>query len=423
MFKKLRNNFVLLNMIIISSVMIIAFTVIYIFMYQKTFKDLQDRLTGLPVGSPRFMENPTDNEIFLGGVLPTDYSLSFNLIVNKEGQLIRINSYVDMPRETYQLAAEKVIDSNKEYGKMKLDDRIWMYHVRGNENLGIRNNFPAIVDSNSYYIVFLDATDSMNSLNSLLLTFIVVGGLMLGVIYIISVYFAKRNIKGIEEAWNKQKQFIADASHEFKTPIAIIDANTDVLLIEEKSKNKKWLNYIKAETNRMNKLVTNLLYLTKSENMDVEFENIPFNISEILNKIILSMEAIIYEKKITLTQNIEESLAFKGDASRIEQVMIILIDNAIKYTDESGEINIDLKRTNKAIEFSIENSGKGIESKNLPKVFDRFYRSDTARTGEDNSYGLGLSIAKAIVERMNGKIGVESVPNEKTKFTIILKTK
>ena len=246
---------------------------------------------------------------------------------------------------------------------------------------------------------------------------------MLGVIYLISIYFAKRAIKGIEEAWDKQKQFVADASHEFKTPIAVINANADALLLEEKRKNKKWIEYIKAETNRMNRLVTDLLYLATTENMDIEFESVPFNISEIVNNIILSMEAVIYEKKLVLNQNIEEDLYFKGDASKIEQIMIILIDNAIKYTDEAGKIKIDLKRNNKTIEFSVENTGVGIEKENLSKVFDRFYRKDTARTGTDNSYGLGLPIAKAVVERMGGKITVDSTPNKRTKFTIILKVK
>lgn len=423
MFKKLRNNFVLLNITIISAMMVIAFAIIYIFMYQNTTQNLQERVKTLPIISPRFIENGPDSDMFYGGILPTDYSLSFNLVLNRQGNLVRINSYIDMSRETYEEAAKTVISTNKEYGTIKLDNRIWMYHVRESGGIGIHNNPPIMFDNNSNYIVFLDITDSIDNLRNLLLTFIVVGALMLGVIYLISLYFAKRAIKGIEEAWNKQKQFVADASHEFKTPIAVINANADALLLGEKGKKKKWIEYIKAETNRMNRLVTDLLYLATTENIDIEFENVTFNISEIVNNIILSMETVIYEKELVLNQNIEEDLFFKGDASKIEQIMIILIDNAIKYTDKLGKIKIDLKRNNKTIEFSVENTGTGIEKENLSKVFDRFYRKDAARTGTDNSYGLGLSIAKVAIERMGGKINVDSIPNERTKFTVILKVK
>jgi len=424
MFKKLRKSFVLLNMVIISIMMIVAFTVIYFSMYQNTMANNKDKVSRLPIGAIRVVQgNQSEGTIFSGGVLPSDYSLSFNLILNRNKQIVKINSYVDMPIEIYQTAAINAIDSKKEYGTMKLDGRIWMFHIKKNEQFMQNNNGNIFDPINSYIINYLDITESATNLNSLLFTFIIVGALMLFIIYMISVYFAKKSVKRIEEAWNKQKQFIADASHEFKTPIAVIEANTDALLLEEKKKSKKWIDYIKIETNRMNKLVTDLLYLAKTEDMDIEFENIPFNVSETLNEVILSMEAIIYEKKINLTQNIEENLLYKGDSSKLSQVMIILLDNAIKYTNESGQIKISLRRIDKNIEFSIENTGEGITKEDLTKVFDRFYRADTARTGTNNSYGLGLSIAKVVIERMNGKISVESISGKTTKFTIILKIK
>lgn len=424
MFKKLRNNFVLLNMIIISSMMLIVFAIVYISMYQNTVQNLRNRVSVIPTSQRLIIRDIEENETFPNGVLPSDYTLSFSLSLSRDGSLLRVNSYIDMSEESYYKAAEEAFKNNKEYGTLKLDNRTWIYRIRSNNFTMVRNLPPEIVDNrDAYTIVFLDITDSMSSLNRLLFTFVVVGIFMLGVIYVISVYFARRSVKEIEEAWNKQKQFVADASHEFKTPIAVIEANADALLLEEKQNNKKWIDYIKAETGRMTRLVTDLLYLAKTENMDMEFDDVPFDISEVLKKVVLSMEAIIYEKDLTLIQDIEDNLFFKGDTARIEQVMIILIDNAIKYSGASGEINISLKRNNKLVELSIENTGDGISEEDISKIFDRFYRSDKARTGTDNSYGLGLSIAKATIERMGGKIIAHSIQGEKTKFTVILKIK
>lgn len=422
MFKKLRKNFILLNMITISTMMVIAFSIIYIFTYQNTTKNLQDKLSNLPTIAPMFPGDTSDEDVFIGGILPSDYSLSFNMVFNNQGQLIKINSYVDMPMETYVEAANTVLRNNTEFGTTKLESRKWMYQIRPNSSFEI-NNSTSLITGNSHNVVFLDITDTMNNLNNLLFTFILVGIIMLGVIYLISLYFAKKSVEGIESAWIQQKQFVADASHEFKTPIAVINANANALLLENQNQDSKWIDYIKNETVRMNHLVSDLLYLAAMEDMDNHFESMPVNISNLINKIILSMEAIIYEKDINLEPSIESDIFLQSDASKLEQVMIILIDNAVKYTPAQGNIFISLKRVHKSIEFSVENSGEGIEAEDLDKLFDRFYRKDAARTGIDNSYGLGLPISKVIVERMGGKIKVESTPGKTTKFSIILKSK
>lgn len=423
MFKKLRKDFVFLNMIIIGSLMISTFLIVYFMMYQNTMANLKSQLLNLPLEKLKAIpyEDEKPNEIFPGGMLPADYDLSFNLFLDADGKLTKVNSYVNLAEETYEKAAKTVVNNQKKDGITKLENRNWMYHIHKNAQLpsdGMQNDF-----NSGQVVVFLDITDDLSNLNNLLIIFFIVSLVMFIVIYIISVYFANRSIKGIEESWHKQKQFVEDASHEFKTPIAVIEANTDALLLESKNKNNKWIDYIKIETKRMNKLVTDLLYLAKSENTDLLLEKIPFDLSEVVNKVIRSHEVMIFEKELRLESKIEKDLIYVGDAAKIEQVLIILIENAIKYTNEKGKIKITLIKDKKTLLLSVANTGKGIKKANLTKVFDRFYKEDLARTGTDNSYGLGLSIAKTIIERMGGKINLTSNPNKITEFTIILKIK
>lgn len=417
MFKKLRNKFLILNMTIISTVMLIAFGSIYLSMYQRTMtsnKDKLSRVMNLPIGREINIRDPRINGENTT-MLPPNYNMSFSLLLDKEGDLLQIVSLIDMEEELYYKSAKEVYKSTKEYGRLKLSSRIWMFH----KSNAISARYIGI------QVSFLDITESIKTLNNLLITFIIVGLFMLFAIYIISMYFASKAIKPIEESFNMQKQFTMDASHELKTPLTVIDANVDALLLDSKipKSSVKWLNYIKDETSRMTKLVKDLLYLSKTENIEIEFENIEFNISDIILDVIISMEAIIYEKNIGLNHNIQKNIIYKGDASRLKQVILILIDNAVKYTEEEGTISIYLNQNKDKIELSIENTGTGINKEDIDKVFDRFYRVDKARTNINGSYGLGLAIAKATTERMGGKITVKSNINQLTTFTIILNSK
>jgi len=278
-------------------------------------------------------------------------------------------------------------------------------------------------DENRFNIVFLDVTAYNKRLFELLTTLLFVGLIMLFVVFIISLYFANRAIKPIAETWEKQKQFVADASHELKTPLSIINANYDALLANQEETIKsqlKWLGYIRIGTDRMTKLINDLLSLAKMDDVNLEIRKIPFNISNAIHDVMLSMEAVVIEKGIKLSHSIEPDIIVKGDSERVKQVVTILFDNAIKYTNENGQIDISLIKSKRQVIYSIKNSGKGIAKQDLPKVFDRFYRADPSRTHESGSYGLGLSIAKTIIDRLGGEIHVKSVEDEFTTFTFTL---
>ena len=285
----------------------------------------------------------------------------------------------------------------------------------------IQKNGEQQVVSGDVQLAFLDITDSSKTLTQLLITFVLVGIAMLFILFGVSSYFANHSIRPIEDNWDKQKQFVADASHELKTPLAIISANTDALLAngeETVNSQKKWIDYIQSEARRMGKLVNDMLYLAKVE--DTYEDQMPFDLSNAVVDVIASVEALVFEKGIHLTQTIEPSLIVKGDSEKIKQAFLILLDNATKYTPKYGWVDISLKRSRNLAVCSVQNSGEGIPPDKLPRVFDRFYRSDPSRSQETGGYGLGLSIARTIVERSGGSISAESTERSNT-FTFMLK--
>lgn len=159
----------------------------------------------------------------------------------------------------------------------------------------------------------------------------------------------------------------------------------------------------------MTKLQNDLLSLAKIDDANLEIRKIPFNISNEIHNVILSIEAVVIEKGIKLSHSIEPDIIVKGDRERVRQVVVILFNNAIKYSNKNVQIDISLIKSKHQVIYSIKNSGKGIAKQDLTKVFDRFYRADPSRTHESSGYGLGLSIAKTIINRMGGETHVTSV--------------
>ncbi|SNS93284.1 histidine kinase [Anaerovirgula multivorans] len=425
MFTKLRNKFLILNMSITSLVMITAFAIIYFITYNNIHSEIQSKLTSraeMPIRMSMF--NDAEKGVAVIQRIPLEDTLTFNIELDSYGEILEINSFIDMPEEAYYKAVEAVWSKNKSSASITLEGRQWQYLItQKGRRMILRGGQQYSLVEDKYLITFLDITAYKKTLFALLTTLIFVGAITLFVIFVISLYFANRSIKPIAETWEKQKQFIADASHELKTPLSIINANYDALLENQEETIKsqlKWLDYIKIGTDRMTKLINDLLSLAKLEDVNFETRKISFNISNVVKDVMLSMEAIMLEKDIKLSQWIEDDIIVKGDPERVKQLVAILFDNAIKYSNENGQIDISLKKSKSQVIYSIRNSGKGIAKEDLSRVFDRFYRGDPSRTHEGGSYGLGLSIAKTIIDRLGGEIQVTSVENEYTTFTFTL---
>lgn len=263
-------------------------------------------------------------------------------------------------------------------------------------------------------IIIIDNTDTIKRLQDNLKISILLFILLFILILLISNILSKWLIKPVEASFKKQKQFIADASHELKTPLAIIMASEEAY---EKDKNIKWLQNIKNESDRMNNLIKDLLDLAKLENDSKKIYE-KNNLSKLVEKTALTFESLCYEKKIKLNYDIEKNVFYKCNSEEIKQVIGIILDNAIKYS--KGIIDINMYTDKKNIILKIKNNGEPIKKGEEEKIFERFYRIDKSRNRSENHYGLGLAIAKNIVEKYNGIIKASNEENYAT-FTILLK--
>lgn len=408
MFTKLRNKFLILNMSITSLVIIAALAFIYFITYSNIHLEIQKKLDS---SSRTIVTIPKD-------------PLSFNIEVDANGKILNINSLMDMPQDVYENAVKIAWGNKESKSVITLDGKQWRYQIAPIKISSIQKNGKKLItEGDRFNIVFLDVTESNKTLFALLTTLFLVGFITLVVIFGVILYFANRSIKPLSEAWEKQKQFVADASHELKTPLSIIKANYDVLMSNQDETIKsqlKWLGYIRVGTDRMAKLINDLLVLAKIEDINLEVKQTSFNLSQEIQNTLLLMEAGAVEKKIGVSYSIEPNIILKSDLEKVKQVVTILFDNAIKYTNENGQIDISLKKSKRHVSFSIKNSGKGISKQDLSKVFDRFYQVDPSRTHESGGYGLGLSIAKTILNRLGGVLQAKSVENEYTIFSFIL---
>ncbi len=230
-----------------------------------------------------------------------------------------------------------------------------------------------------------------------------IGILSIIIIYILAKKVSKTIVKPVEETLERQKQFISDASHELKTPLAVIEANSEVL--EDKVGKNKWITYIQNEIQSMNKLVNELLLLAKME--DTTFNNYKkFDLSKEIKMIISVFESMAYEKQINLITNIQNNIEFTGNKEDIKHILSTLMDNGIKHTPKEKKIIVELSKEKNEIKLQVKNEGEPIPEEEQSKIFERFYRVDKARNRDEKRYGLGLAIAKQTVEKYKGTIEV-----------------
>lgn len=411
MFNQLRNRFLLMNMIIITFIMFVAFGTIYTITYRDVQNDIRMDLHRM-ADTNRKMDGqggpPREVGNFQGGDQGPRF-VAFEAKTDSEWTITEKNSRFEISDELYAEAVAHAAASSKDDGQFTIDGTRWAYSV--------------MAVPSGYSIFCMDVTPQQDILTKLITTFSAVALVMLGVIYLTSRYFADRSIKPVKEAFEKQKRFIADASHELKTPLAVINTNADVLLANGEdtiNEQSKWLQHIKSETERMKTLTNDLLYLTEMDDARSRMIHVPFDLSDAVDGVILTMEAVIFEKELALEYDIEPGLMVTGSSEQMKQVVMILLDNALKYTNPHGSIQLSLKRHHGHIQLTVANSGPGIAPEHVDRIFDRFYRADASRSRQLGGYGLGLAIAKSIVEQHRGKITAKSVPNEKTTFTVQL---
>ncbi len=267
-------------------------------------------------------------------------------------------------------------------------------------------------------VAFLDISLDNALLDRLFFTTSIIGFGSIVLLFIVAILLSYWLVLPVKDSFDSQRRFIADASHELKTPIATISANTDVLI--EQYGDVKWLSFIKTETARMQRLVGDLLYLASNEHGQVVRKRSKFNLSDTVALTAMSFEGRAFEGGKRIEMDITPKIQFTGDEDGIKQIVSILLDNAIKHTPNGGTITILLSRVQNRNQIVVKNTGDGIPLDERGRIFERFYRSDTARNSDSKSYGLGLAIAKAIVEQHRGKIMVGGVVGSYAEFKVII---
>ena len=293
--------------------------------------------------------------------------------------------------------------------------------INSHNKKGEIGSYAYLIELKSYgkIIVFLDISQYQRTGRTLFFTTLFMGIIAIILFTAISFGISFWLVKPVKENFERQKRFISDASHELKTPLAVISANTDVL--ESEIGENKWLAYIRTESERMSELVNELLMLARLDDKSGhKLVMSEINLSDLVLMTALPFESTVFEMGKKFDVDVQPDIKCKGDESALKHILTILIDNAVKYSSEHGEISVKLyDQSNKHI-IEVYNTGEGIKPENLKKIFERFFRQDESRNSKTGGYGLGLSIAKASVEAHGGKISVQSVYGEWVRFTVTL---
>ena len=305
----------------------------------------------------------------------------------------------------YSIDGEQAV----EYARSVLEDgeeRGWMSNYR----------YKLFSTESGRAVVFVDGSMSRSAMMQAIT---IAGFVLLGsaaLVLILIFLLSKRAVRPIAESYEKQKQFITDANHELKTPLTLILANLDIA--EDELGKNEWLDDIRAEGHRMTELVNQLVALSR---MDEDGGTISFsevNFGDLVQETVSEFDPLVKDREKRLTASIDKNVACKGDEALLHRLVGILLDNAIKYCDAEGEINVTLKGGRRVV-LTVENTYEAVGDVELSRLFDRFYRADKARRFI-GGYGIGLSMAKAIAEKHKGEISAYKKDDKHIGFRVVL---
>lgn len=410
MLKKLQKRFVLINMCLVSAVLLVTFASLIISSANRlesdSYRSLEEDYSRIySYDQFGLLQDTTqlDETIDQSGdpkKTPFDKQSSFRsffVTLDSEGNIISTN---DMNNALTEDAAQKAVTAALSQNKTNgvLNDLSLRYMIKLNEN-------------DERVIGFIDISFENTFISQQILNYSLIGVGSLICFFFISLILSHIAIKPIAKAWKQQQQFVADASHELKTPITVMLANTSILLSGKNLKDDeklKWIHNIDLESRHMKKLVEDLLFLARVDSMEREKFHSKINLNDIVYESALPFEAVMFESGKQLEMDIAPDVHIKGDSIQIKQLVSILLDNAQKYAYENSKVTIRLRKDNNKAILSVNNLCEPIDQEDLPYIFDRFYRIDKARTRDKKSYGLGLAIAKEIVDVHNGKKFISS---------------
>ncbi|MGN1003974.1 MAG: sensor histidine kinase [Oscillospiraceae bacterium] len=296
---------------------------------------------------------------------------------------------------------------------------IALRHGDGFGFVGSYKYYVVTVDSGESTAIFLECQKELHSVRMFALASVLVSVVGIVLVYILVMFFSKRAIDPVVKSAEKQKQFITDASHELKTPLTVITTSLKVLEMEVGE--QKWISKAQAQTEKMSELVNDLVVLSRLDEEKPALRLADFDISEAVTETAESFRDFAAARGHALKLEIPPGLTYRGDEYAVRQLVSILLDNAVKYSDEGGEIRLSLERSKRGVILKARNACTGMDPAELDRLFDRFYRVEKSRSKQTGGFGVGLSIARSIAEAHKGSIKAECPDKHTIQFVVILK--
>ncbi len=415
MIKKLQQRFILISMLSILLVLTIIMGTINILNFQKVAADADQLLYFLSINNGAFPKDirpgnpkhriPPELQRFKNFPMSPEMPYEtryFSVVLETDGTVHSVN--------TGKIAA---IDDDEasDYAA-----KIWDL----GRTSGFLSQYRYRMDPcpEGFRLLFLDCGRSLDTFRSFLMTSILCSLLGLCSVWILVIFFSRIVMKPVAESYEKQRQFITDAGHEIKTPLTIIHSNLEILEMEYGE--TEWSRGIQKQTKRLSDLTNNLIYLSRMEESERPLQKITFSLSDLVQETVQSFHAPAAAQHKLISTKIVPMLDFHGDPASIQQLVCLLLDNAIKYSPPQGLIEIALEKRGKNIYLMVSNTAEHISKETIPHLFDRFYRTDASRNSETGGYGIGLSIALAVTKAHKGKIFAESKDEKSLTITVIL---
>ncbi len=404
MIKTLRKKLIAVTMCAIAIVLGGMIGIINILNYYQIDKKQEALLTMLSNNYGKFPEMAYHRRSLKPLISPeapftTRY---FSVVLDKEGTIVSVNTgkIVAISTRVAGDYAQKLFEEGKTKGFLG----------------SYKYNRIDYFENNMY--VFLDCSEELITFYSFLFASVFVGLFGMLLVFILVLFFSKMIIKPVAESYEKQKRFITDASHEIKTPLAIIGASAEVLEMEDGG--NEWTKSIKNQIQRLNTLTEKMVFLSRMDEGSTELSMGEVSFSGIVSEMAGSFQAMAVAQEKTLSLEIEDKVLLHGNEAALRQLVSILLDNAMKYSDGHGMISVSLRKTEKKAELAVKNTVDSVPKGNLDILFDRFYRMDQSRNSETGGYGIGLSVAKAIVNAHKGSITAGSQDGKTIVFLVLL---
>ena len=404
MFRKLRRRLTLINVLVTALLLLLFVIGTFVIMQEQLFNQSQQlmQIVASEAGSGIVSDTRVHNKHL------TKY---FYLKTDALGKITESSS--DLPLTTGQLTplVDETFHRPNPKGEVDFQDGTYSYlRVPLKQGPG-------------FVISYVDLHQDREILGNLLSALAMGGLICLVLAYYGSRFMADRAMAPIKKSWQRQQDFVSDASHELRTPLTVVQVNLELVKgnsEETVASQTKWLDYSLLETKRMSKLVDDLLFLARADSQQLTLDVKQFSLDTALREVIESFRPLAEASGILLESSLASEITYWGDEFRIKQLLVILLDNALKYTPLGGQVTLGLQNWDTFVEITVSDNGEGIESEHLAKIFERFYRVDKARSQQTEGTGLGLAIADWIIQSHHGQVKVSSSPGEGTTFVISL---